>query len=65
MRTKVVSLMALLVCVLAVGAYAQGSSESVAVLPNEIVWKSAPVSPGPDIALLYAIHRSPTSMSSE
>jgi quercetin dioxygenase-like cupin family protein len=53
MRTRVVSLMALLVCGLAAGAYAQGSSESVVVLPNEIVWKPAPVSPGPEIAVLY------------
>jgi hypothetical protein len=52
-RTKIVILMALLVSGLAAGADAQSTSESVVVLPNEIVWKPAPVSHGPDIAVLY------------
>ena len=53
MHTKIVILMALLVSGLAAGADAQSTNESVVVLPNEIVWKPAPVSPGPDIAVLY------------
>jgi quercetin dioxygenase-like cupin family protein len=53
MRTKTLSLTVLLVCGFAAGAHAQGASESIVVLPNEIIWKPAPVSPGPEIAVIY------------
>ena len=53
MRTKTLSLTVLLVCGFAAGAHAQSASESIVILPNEIIWKPAPVSPGPEIAVLY------------
>jgi quercetin dioxygenase-like cupin family protein len=53
MHTKTVCFTALLICGLAGGAHAQAGNESVVVLPNEIVWKPAPVSPGPEVAVLY------------
>jgi hypothetical protein len=65
MHTKTVCLAALLICGLTAGAYAQGGSESVVVLPNEIVWKPAPVSPAQRSPSSMAIHRRPVCMSSE
>jgi quercetin dioxygenase-like cupin family protein len=53
MRIGIVSSVLLLVSGLAAGAHAQGGSEGIVVLPNEMVWKPGPVSPGPEIAVLY------------
>ena len=50
---KSVGLMMLLVSGLAVSAHAQSSGESVGIMPNDIVWKAPPVSPGPDTAVTY------------
>jgi quercetin dioxygenase-like cupin family protein len=53
MRINIVVSVLLLVSGLSAGADAQGTNESIVVLPNDIVWKPAPVSPGPEIAVLY------------
>ena len=37
----------------AAGANAQGASEGVVKLPDQIEWKAPPVSPGPSTAVLY------------
>jgi len=34
-------------------ALAQGAGDSIATMPNEIVWKAPPVSPGPETAVTY------------
>jgi hypothetical protein len=52
MRVNRIGLALLLVSSVA-SARAQGPGESLAVMPNDIVWKAAPVSPGPDIAVTY------------
>ena len=52
MRVNRIGLVLLLVSSVA-SARAQGSGESLAVMPNDIVWKAPPVSPGPDTAVTY------------
>lgn len=42
-----------LVSAVSVGAYAQGASESVLKLPDQIEWKAPAVSPGPSTAVLF------------
>jgi quercetin dioxygenase-like cupin family protein len=37
----------------ATDATAQSAGESIVKLPNEIVWKAPPVSPGPETAVIY------------
>ena len=49
---KSVCLRVLLACGLGAGAHAEADSESIVVLPNEIVWKPAPVRPSPEVAVL-------------
>ena len=51
MRTRI-ALVLLFVSGVAPGAYAQDHSQSIVIMPNEIVWKAAPV-PGPEIAVTY------------
>jgi quercetin dioxygenase-like cupin family protein len=53
MRTKTVSLVVLLLSGLAAGTNAQGPGESIGIMPNDIVWKGPPVSPGPETAVTY------------
>jgi quercetin dioxygenase-like cupin family protein len=53
MRINIITSVLLLASGLAAGSYAQSTSESLVVLPNEIVWKPVPVSPGPEVAVLY------------
>src|SRR2546421_12976510 len=53
MLIKKASLALLLVSALPVGAHAQGTNESIVVMANDVVWKQGPVSPGPEIAVLY------------
>jgi hypothetical protein len=53
MRINIVVSVLLLVSGLAAGAYAQNITESIVVLPNEMLWKPTPVSPGLEIAVLY------------
>jgi quercetin dioxygenase-like cupin family protein len=53
MRIKTFALTILLVLGFAAGAHAQNSTESIVILPNEVVWKPASVSPGPELAVLY------------
>ena len=52
MRVNRIGLVLLLVSSVA-GARAQSPGESLAVMPNDIVWKAPPVSPGPDTAVTY------------
>jgi hypothetical protein len=52
MRVNRIGLVLLLVSNVA-SARAQGPGESLAVMPNDIVWKAPPVSPGPDAAVTY------------
>src|SRR5215510_694628 len=37
----------------AVAAHAQGAANSIAVVPQDIVWKAPPVSPGPETAVIF------------
>ena len=53
MHKHKLTVVVLIVFGLTVRAHAEGATESVVVLPNEIVWKPAPVSPGPEVAVLY------------
>ena len=52
MRVNRIGLVLLLVSSVA-SVRAQGPGESLAVMPNDIVWKAPPVSPGPDTAVTY------------
>ena len=47
------SLVLLLISGGAVAAHAQGAADSIAVKPQDIVWKAPPVSPGPETAVIF------------
>jgi len=47
------SLVLLVISVGAVAAHAQGAADSIAVMPQGIVWKAPPVSPGPETAVIF------------
>ena len=51
MLTKRIGLVLLLVSGVAAGAHAQDCSQSVVVMPNEVVWKATPLSPGIETAV--------------
>jgi quercetin dioxygenase-like cupin family protein len=53
MLTDRVALVVLLGLSVAAAAQAQGSSESTAIMPNDIVWKAPAVSPGVETAVTF------------
>lgn len=53
MHINRICLVLLLVSGVAAGARAQGPGDSIVKMPNDIVWKAPPVSPGPDTAITY------------
>ena len=48
-----VGLVLLLVSAVAASAHAQGAGESLAIMPNDIVWKAPAVGSGPHTAVTY------------